>query len=170
MGKIILGCGTGRCGSTSLARLFENCKNTHISHYCPITRKVVRAGVNVMFDSKYIISISPHDLGRIEKLIEKNGDVRMVCLRRNRKETTESFMRVGSNLSETELEEYWNDYYNEAERLRGLYPQHVRIFDTDILNSREGQKEIFDFVGISEQDRGYLDDCCINCYINKSEI
>lgn len=43
---------------------------------------------------------------------------------------------------------YWSYYYGEVDRLSTLYPERVRCFDLDALNSQEGQRSILQFVGI----------------------
>ena len=41
----------------------------------------------------------------------------------------------------------WEDYYETCEWLEDV-TDFVKVFDIDVLNSKEGQQEIFDFLGI----------------------
>jgi hypothetical protein len=51
------------------------------------------------------------------------------------------------------LSMYWAAYYGEVDRLATRYPEQVRCFDLDALNTREGQRTILQFVGLSREDQ-----------------
>ncbi len=48
---------------------------------------------------------------------------------------------------------YWNEYYAQAERLQQLYPQHVRIWDTEILTTEAGVREVLTFAGVPSAEQ-----------------
>jgi hypothetical protein len=50
---------------------------------------------------------------------------------------------------------YVNDYYAIAREQARLHPDLMQLFDIEALNTRQGQKRIFDFVGIPEERRVY---------------
>lgn len=44
---------------------------------------------------------------------------------------------------------YWDEYYERADDLVRRYPEHVRVFDTNLaLNTEEGLRELLTFAGI----------------------
>lgn len=53
------------------------------------------------------------------------------------------------------LTRYYDEYYNETLRLMETYPYNFKYFDINCLNNFEGVKSIFDFCGISKQNRIY---------------
>jgi len=51
------------------------------------------------------------------------------------------------------IEKYWNTYYTMAGKI-AEENQRLRIFDMEItLNTKKGQAELFEFLGISDKDR-----------------
>lgn len=162
MTKLIIGCGTGRCGSTSLSKLFESCNNTHVAHYCIITHEATWTGINIALKPKYIISISPNHIDKMTDIILKYPDVKIICLKRNQIATVNSFLNVGTLFTIEELMEMWEEYYQKSEILEKEYPDNFQIFDVEILNSEEGQKQLFSWAEIKEQDRYYMEDCWFN--------
>lgn len=46
------------------------------------------------------------------------------------------------------IECYYEDYYAEAHYLISVFPEHVRIYDIEDLNSETKVKDILDFVGV----------------------
>ena len=56
---------------------------------------------------------------------------------------------------------FWYDYYHRA----GVYEKlwtNFKIFPMEALNSRKGQKAIFDFIGIPKVNRVYKKECVYN--------
>lgn len=53
------------------------------------------------------------------------------------------------------VEEYWKRYYIGCEEFEQVFPDKFRVFPTDTLNSREGQRRIFDFLSIPSDCRVY---------------
>lgn len=56
-----------------------------------------------------------------------------------------------SDSLEDALGQYWDHYYQEADRLAALTPQ-LRVFATEDLNTEEGQAELLEFCGIDERE------------------
>jgi len=48
---------------------------------------------------------------------------------------------------------YWASYYGEVDRLANRYPDQVRCFDLEALNTPEGQRSILRFVGLPDADQ-----------------
>lgn len=59
------------------------------------------------------------------------------------------FPTYSENLSlEEAVARYVDEYYTEIDRLAEKYPNVVRVFSVDEMNSREGQERILRFVGV----------------------
>ena len=59
---------------------------------------------------------------------------------------------------------YWEDYYKKAAMLEKKYFKRIQILDIGIFNSYQGQKWIFDFIEMPEEERHYRE----NCWVNKT--
>jgi len=51
---------------------------------------------------------------------------------------------------------YYDDYYRSVDIKMKLYPNNIRVFDTECLNTRDGVCSLLDFVGVPEDSRKYL--------------
>lgn len=182
---IILGLGTGRCGTTSLSRLLSRCNGVEVTHE--------RAPQHHWGDD------SPgHHFEWIDRQYDGTGiwgDVALfhlwpapfvlkhykesVCpvVMRTCADTTDSFVRTckgyitgkGSgrkympsweDMTEHEaFHAYWHAYYDKVLDLQAKYPHRVRIFSTTQMNSDRGQEAIFDFCRVPESDRVYGGKC-----------
>ena len=60
------------------------------------------------------------------------------------------FPNFQADTLEDALGQYWDHYYETAEKLAAELPSQVRIFDIDDLNTEEGQRRILTFCGFSE--------------------
>ena len=54
------------------------------------------------------------------------------------------------------LRQYWNEYYATAERLQQQYPDNVRIWDTEILTTEAGVRDVLTFAGIPAAEQVIL--------------
>ena len=105
-------------------------------------------------------------------------DLKVICLKRDQEETIQSYMRktegrnhwmwhdgkkwkldpvwdkcypkYDAKTKEEAIGRYWDDYYRTVEGWARCHPDQVRIFDMDVLNSEEGQDEIFGVLGLKE--------------------
>ena len=153
--KDILICGPGRNGSTSMFVLLANCKNTHVTHFCPVTKETKTKNGHEQKSYKYRISIGPGNIDKIKKGEKAKG----VFLSRPKKDIINSLKKFGDKVQGWDIEEYVEEYFEKAEKLEG---QNFRKFDISLLNSRVGQKKIFDYLEIEEEDRRYMKDCHYN--------
>lgn len=48
---------------------------------------------------------------------------------------------------------YWQEYYTTAAELARRYPDQIRVFDTEILTSEAGVREVLSFAGIASGDQ-----------------
>ena len=71
-----------------------------------------------------------------------------------RRVTDLSFPQYNANKPDA-LGEYWEEYQERTTTWAGLCPNNFKTWPMEILNTREGLSEIFDFIGILERDRIY---------------
>jgi len=105
-------------------------------------------------------------------------NVKFICLRRNKEDTIKSYAKWVSRQNfcpwidhdgrkwspnhwdhcypkydtdnmEEAISMYYNEYYETAIRYEQSMPEHFKIFWIDALNTEEGQREIFEFIGIT---------------------
>lgn len=81
-----------------------------------------------------------------------------VCLKRMKERVLESFenhppeqSRFFNHMNMKQISDYYDKYYEDAERFQILYPQHFKIFDIDELNMINGQNNILTFCGYTEE-------------------
>lgn len=174
---MIVGVGTGRCGTTSLARLLDAQRGLRVTHEryqwrVPwngpaewADRLIREAGGDVAF----------YWLPLLEYIWGEAPETKVICMRRDRAETVRSYMRwtEGRNhwmdhegeqwdrcrwdhaypsyeaaSKEEALGMYWDEYYDRAEALQAGKPERFRIFELGAMNSRTGVREILDFAGV----------------------
>lgn len=194
--KLVFGLGTGRCGSASLAWLMSKQDNAHASHELfPIlpwekdlnllTKKWEQLDhqshlFDIVFDSgSYYFPYVPvlwnswntHDYAK------ERFDLRIVCLKRDKGKTIESYLRKfekqnnnplqnhdgtkyyksewdlsfpkfdGMTIEEA-LSAYYDQYYEVCQFWSSKYSGVFKIFDTEALNSEAGVESILNFIGI----------------------
>ncbi len=187
---LIIGLGTGRCGTQSLSRFLSNQPGMIVLHEGKIggrdhpfrwqddQERVCRwvEGLPDLLGRPVCCGdVGMYFLPYCEILIALHPGIRFVCLERDRAEVVESFVRhtVGRHpwihhdgshwridpvwdSAYPKFDEpdkcraaglYWDLYHAEVTRLVERYPDRVRHFPTDALNSREGRIAILDFVG-----------------------
>lgn len=173
MAKILVGLGSGRCGTRSLAALFAAQEDVDAQH----ERKPVvpwaednlasfhlsRAQESV---DRFFMDVAFYYLPHVRYLASLFQDIKFICLKRDKQATVESFCRKQSTCVQwftTEehwgacfpnyrrdklpnlVSRYWDDYYSEAEKLQS---KSFQIFPTEALNTAEGRGEILTFAGI----------------------
>ena len=180
----VIGTGSGRCGTMSLAVLLSSQVGYHATHerfkykikyrgsgYF-VRRFYGGTGADValqwLWYTDLILSPATHPDAKA---------ARIICLRRDRQATIDSYMaktrgknhfqplRIRKSLwrldawddaypdyeAETKREavaKYYDDYYRQAERYEKKYPGRFKIFATESLNSERGVKCLLTFAGI----------------------
>lgn len=193
--SVILGIGTGRCGTVSLARLLDAQPGVICTHedqpYLPwhfnweneadweAFHIHVARFRQKQSKAKMVGDVAFYWLPYLHEMLSSFPGLKVICLKRDRDETIASYMKKtrGRNhwmphdgsqwrldptwdpcypkypdaqTKEEAIGRYWDDYYRTAERWAQHWPDQVRIFDMDVLNSEEGQDQIFDFLGLKE--------------------
>jgi len=162
MNKLRLGIGTGRCGTVSLAKMIDG--KHELRPLLPWERdwevfSEHRRNIE-QFETNCFVAF--YYLKYLPELFELY-DLRVVCLKRDRQETIESYLRKVPNQNHwgkggknewskcyptynladkrKAIACYYDEYYRKAERLVEL-TDHFKVFSMQSLNSVEGQREI----------------------------
>lgn len=126
-------------------------------------------------DRALVGDVAFYYLPYIEMILARRPDARFIALQRRRATTIDSYMQWtegrnhwmkhnGTRWRHDEwdkcypkyrartkagaLRRYWDDYYRTFEQLRRRYPNNLRRFRVESLNTEAGQRAILDFVGI----------------------
>lgn len=167
--KVIVGLGSGRCGTVSLQMLLNqhNADITHEYRQMPwkVDRDALQRNLNA-FDKRYqpiVGDVSFWWLNYADE-VRRQCNAKFVCLKRDRKDTIESY------LYRFRTEDYWvkKDLYesypvfegtSKAKALSIYYDLYYliarkqsenkdfRVYDMDsLLNKEETQRELFDWL------------------------
>ena len=200
---LVLGIGSGRCGTQSLSELLDQQAQATCTH--ERFRAEVPWGVEGYSYLADMINSAPEEhrlhgdvslywLPQVERLIEEFplndtfDDLCIVALKRNKNDTVESFWNKTGKASgrnhwqlhdgeqfrncslgwdkcfpkfeadskREAINMYWSYYYGEVARLEAKYPDFVRCFPTNALNSEASQREILTFIGIHPEHQVLL--------------
>lgn len=166
--RLIIGLGSGRCGTTSLAHLLNIQDDSNITHedhvegIFGLTRDseaslALFCLVDILARNSFTVGdIGYHWLKFIPTLMAFKGDKRFICLKRDKEETINSFVNYPiqktnpmSNSTRKEFELYYDHYYLKTDYYCTKYPEIFKTFSTDSLNSEDGQRDILNFLGFA---------------------
>ncbi|KPK68180.1 hypothetical protein AMJ82_08950 [candidate division TA06 bacterium SM23_40] len=171
---IIVGLGSGRCGTKSLAAIL-GLPHEAVALPWEHDERLFRAAMSKL--SRTGGDVGCYWLTYAERVLETFPDTRFICLKRPRKETVASWVRRFAGAETFDLfvmhldDEarihaprmfpdygdrpiaeaaglYWDEYYEKAEKLQERYQQCFRIFSmSPVLNEPMAQAEMLRFVG-----------------------
>jgi hypothetical protein len=109
---IIIGCGTGRCGTTSLGRLIEGCQDVVCTHerrpllpwrfnedlYQDRVRELTS------LSASWVGDIAPSYLPYVERFIETIPKIKVICMERDRQGVIESYV------AKTPWQHHWYEH------------------------------------------------------------
>jgi tetratricopeptide (TPR) repeat protein len=190
--RLVIGIGTGRSGSTTLARLLQDQHGAKISHerpprlpWAPSRERLnvhLRCFEQMLATNALVGDVSHWWLPYLRELFETFPALKVIALRRDREETIRSFEKIkGSGQGginhwydhhgvgwrrniwdecypSYDIEDraeaigrYWDEYYATVEEWQAADADRVLCVPVDILNSKEGQDTLFDFLGLRER-------------------
>lgn len=182
---LVFGLGTGRSGSYSLASFLDAQIDSEVSHenfWCPWEYDdfSMNATLQTMYhrNKGLVGDVACYLLPYVEKIIEKDSDVKFICIKRGKEETVNSWLKHSGKINhwtknsndingltfvfpkydlpkKEALEKYWDDYYAWSGYLEQEFPDNMRVLDIDALSSQKGQDSILGFLGV--EDRVYGD-------------
>lgn len=149
MNNLIISAGTGRCGTKSLAKLLDGCKNGNFTHeespimYWGNNDIGLKRHLNiwksrlVREELKYVGDVAFYWLPWIEEINKKwEGKLRVIFLKRNKKDTVNSYLRW------VKKRNHWQDhngqYWNKDRRWDSSFPS----FDISNKYNYKEQKRI----------------------------
>lgn len=113
MKKIIIGLGTGRCGTMSLAKILDGQENTSISHEFCRSDLPWNKDIN-KFEKLYDLmnkrkegivgDVSFYLLPYVNESLKRNSGTKFIIIKRNKEETIKSYLK------KTEGRNHWNNH------------------------------------------------------------
>jgi hypothetical protein len=133
---LIIGCGTGRCGTTSLARFLNLQKTALFSHeleylsprFLPIwgqNKKEILNHLEQLLITgdreslKYVGDVAMFYLPYVNDILQKWPNTIFICLQREENKTVDSFMK------KTTTEDFWRVPINHQNTWSDVYPKFV---------------------------------------------
>jgi len=189
--QIVIGLGTGRCGTLSLARFLNIQEGAEITHERAgyhigwngseekIAKFLEEVSISDTFNLNLVGDVGFYYLSYVEFILNRYPKTKFICLQRDCLETVTSYMHKTSNVNPWQLHDgidwrrhnwdhcypkydvpdkksaltlYWYDYYRQVTLLQALYPNSIKIFPTEALNSSSGQYAILAFLGIKKKN------------------
>ena len=170
--RIIIGLGSGRCGTMSLQHLLNSQPDssfTHESLPMPWNRNpdVHEMMFNKLFrrNEDYIGDVGYYWLNYVDDMLAIKPDAKFICLERDRQEVIESMWCHSRGLNTHPTDDWfmmyprydtdrksaiglmWDDYKKSARTLQKKYPENFCLFKIENLNNKEGVKDILEFAG-----------------------
>lgn len=155
MTRLVIGCGTGRCGTVSLSKIFHQQKDvvaTHENCLMPWTpnwtlcEQQYRSLKNREPFAKLSVDVAFYWLPYVEQLIQLDHAVKFICLKRDKDQTVKSYLQKTknralwqSNVPEKMKKNIWYDCYpsfeteNKQESIElywELYYKTARLLET----------------------------------------
>lgn len=180
MQTLIIGLGTGRCGTKSLTELLNNQIDSQITHEVPpiqpyqCTPAIIEEKIKTILsrNAQFVGDIAFYHLNYIDIIRSLYSNVKFVCLKRDRKSTVQSFLRkVGkrNHWSATGPRDDWdkcfptydvedktvaiNKYYDEYYSIISKH-KDIPVYDmASCLNKRQPMRELLYYLGF---DRPHL--------------
>ena len=177
--RLIIGLGSGRCGTTSLSVLLNAQPNTSSTHeFCflpwefnqPYWDRVVGklTSGKPPYDRGVVADCGYYWMNHVDKVVERFPDVKFLYLWRDRKEVIESmweFTRGLNTYPDNPLNPYkiynanrknaiglmWDDYKKMAEGYKKKYPDQFYVIGMDsALNDGDSQRKMLEFAGYEQ--------------------
>ena len=178
MGRLIIGLGSGRCGTESFANLLNRQSNVSVTHEgCSLpwefyqeawdwNMRKLNSG-KPPWGKEIVGDVGYYWVNYVERLLNLRPDTKFICLKRDREAVMDSYMVKSSGLNVHPADDWfrmfprynlpareavgamWDDYYKISEGWEGRYPESFKIMDMDeVLNTEDGMRRMFDFLQI----------------------
>jgi len=190
--KIVIGCGSGRCGTKSLQHLLDSQSNSIFTHEAlpmPWNRNPPEAQSEMfkrlfMHEGEYIGDVGYYWINYVEDMLHVRPDAKFICLERDRQEVIESMWDYTRGLNTHPTNDWfmmyprydtdrksaiglmWDDYKEIAQSWQQTRPESFKVFPVETLNTVPGVTTILDFARFPESDR----DVQVGITLNKREV
>lgn len=158
------------------------CVNNELYPFVPyeFKQKCMDIRINQLnkFKEPIVGDVASYYINYIPNLLNEFENIKVIVLKRDKKGVIKSFMnKMGLNLLGTNdfwrhefvnsfptyknlslkdcLSKYYDDYYKQLNKYIEVF-NNIKVFNVNDLNTREGLKNIFDFLEIPEKDRKYV--------------
>ncbi len=126
--RLVLGCGTGRCGTGSLAALLNYQEDSAVSHECrphlswnaPWKDRCERLTTIAGRSARIVGDVSFWHIVSLSRVFEAFPEAKVICLQRDKQETVDSWLALVSY----EGSNYWQDHNG----LQWKHVKHDRLF------------------------------------------
>jgi len=181
--KVILGIGTGRCGTVSLSDLLNKQERASFSHELKI--KIKRAGDYnaplpweydenafnsawnsiLHYDGQYVGDVSMFWLPYLEKLFVMSEDLKVICLQRKKEEVVNSYLKKTEGRNHWIKHDGkqwdscpWDDSYpnfevNNKEEALYLYWDYYYQLVNDLMQKYPGRIQIFQMTDLNNEEK-----------------
>lgn len=169
MSKIIIGLGSGRCGTVTLSTLLSNIRGVNVKHelkhilpwdgYVDIVIDKISQISNLEGD--IVGDVGFYYLNYVMVILKCHPahDIKFVCLRRSKAKTVESFYKIWGvrhngiedkkwqealpkymwKCDKRSLRRYWEGYYKLAEQWQHRFSKFFKIFETEKVLNNRGE-------------------------------
>lgn len=133
MPYLLLGCGTGRSGTASLARLLDGCRGTWVTHeqkpvlpwrYDPryLTNRILYWR---SLDTPFVGDVASWNLHYIEPLLQYFPALRAICLERPKDEVVESWERKTPTWNHVQHPDSWRADWDVDDKFVDSFPKFM---------------------------------------------
>jgi hypothetical protein len=163
MSNIIIGLGSGRCGTVTLSTLLSNIQGINVKHELKSILpwkgdvEVVRNKISQIskLEGNIVGDVAFYYLNYVLPILKchPKHNIKFVCLRRNKAKTVESFYKIWGvrhsgiedkkwqkalpkymwKCDKRSLRRYWEEYYKLAEQWQHRFSSSFKIFETDLV-------------------------------------
>ena len=174
--KVIIGLGSGRCGTKSLMHLLDSQTKSNFTHEnlsMPWNRNPADAQPEMfrrlfLREEDYIGDVGFYWINYVEDMLTVKPDAKFICLKRDRQEVIESMWDFTRGLNTHPANDWfmmyprydtdpksavglmWDDYMELTNRLVDKHRNSFKIFKIEHLNSKDGVNSILDFAGFPD--------------------
>lgn len=133
MPKLIIGLGTGRCGTWSLTKFLQNQDDfsaTHEAFFLPWYRDCAKAYSSIIQiyqnEAEYLCDVGFYWINYVDEIVALVPDAKLICLKRDKTKTVESFDgRTPYNNYWTDVScAYWDWKLWEISGLNAMFPSY----------------------------------------------
>ena len=175
---VVIGLGTGRCGTTSLVGLLSSQHGAFVTHQrtrmlwqgdYDLAMREAESLVNAT-DLQLTGDVAFYWLPYVYQVSQRFPQIKFVCLRRSRLGYEESWaesqgcrnawMETGERLDlsypqfglpqSESIQLYWDNYFIISSALARQMPDRFRVFPLRYMNTKDGQRAILEFIGVSD--------------------
>ena len=132
----IIGCGTGRCGTMSLAKLIDGQDDWLCTHEMrpilpwKIDMDLARDRIKYFNDHDRVADVASYYLPYVEMMFEEIDDLKVICLERDEDKVVRSFINKVANTDPSR--NHWTDHDGEVWTKDPIWDQAFPNYEIDL--------------------------------------